>query len=54
MIRANVYNISRPKGPSNKPAISSQHLPDGCYLQSANGSFIDYGGAPVKNATKHR
>jgi hypothetical protein len=54
MIRANIMNISRPRGATNRPAILSQNLPDGCYLQSANGTFIDDSGIPVKNATKYR
>ena len=47
IIRANVYNISQPRGPHNKPAINSQDLPKACYLQDASGAFIDYTGAPA-------
>ena len=47
IIRANVYNISQPKGPHNKPAILSQDLPASCYLQDAHGTFIDLSGKPV-------
>ena len=37
-----------------RAAINSQTLPDACYLQAANGTFIDYEGRPVANATKKR
>lgn len=47
IIRANVENISQPKGPHNKPAIVSQDLPAACYLQDAKGTFIDLAGKPV-------
>ena len=54
IIRANVYNISMPRGPNNKPAIVSNNHPDACYLQDKSGNFIDYHGLPVKNASRHR
>ena len=54
IIRANVYNDSLPRGPKNGMALHNQHLPDSCYLQTANKTFIDYSGNPVPNATKHR
>jgi hypothetical protein len=47
IIRANVINVTAPKGPHNKPAIVSQFLPAACYLQDASGTFIDYSGATV-------
>ena len=40
--------------PDNKPAIVSQQLPSSCYLQDGNGTYIDYSGVPVTNATKKR
>ena len=48
IIRANIYNISQPRSPHNKPAISSQELPSVCYLQNQSGDFIGYDGEPVK------
>ena len=48
LIRANIYNISRPRGPHNRPAILSQDLPAACYLQNAMGAFERRGGACVK------
>jgi hypothetical protein len=48
IIRDNVYNISMPRSASNRPAIVSQHLPNSCYLQDANGTYIDYDGIPVR------
>ena len=37
-----------------RAAINSNSLPDSCYLQTKNGTFIDYQGRPVQNATKKR
>ena len=54
IIRANVYDDSKPRGPNNRNALANQTLPDACYLQMRNGTFIDYSGAPVGNATKKR
>ena len=54
IIRANVRNDSLPRGPDNRMALANQHLPDSCYLQTRNGTYIDYHGKPVANATKHR
>ena len=54
IIRANIYNDSLPRGPDNTMALHNQHLPDSCYLQTANGTFIDYKSRAVPNATKHR
>ena len=47
IIRDNIYNVSVPKGAHNKPAIVSQDLPTACYLQDANGTFIDLSGKVV-------
>lgn len=54
ILRANVYDESKPRGPNNRNALDNQTLPDTCYLQMRNGTFIDFSGAPVANATKKR